>query len=394
MRPSDPSAANPRLLSRRHLLLSAMAGKLLSHEAMAAGTADAGGQRALNLAFPRDFGSHPDHHIEWWYITGHARTGSGAQARDFGFQITFFRTRVEVTQQMQSRFAARHLLFAHAAVTEVQARRFWHDQRIARAGFEVASASETDTALRLRDWSLVRGSSGSYQARIAGDDFALDLAFTPTQEVLLQGDRGLSRKGPQAQQYSAYYSLPQLAFDGAITVQGTRYPVSGDGARTASPEFAPARGAAWLDHEWSNSLLDPAAVGWDWLGMNLFDGSSLTAFRIRDKGGQTLWDGGSFRHPRRNGGKPAIFSRGEAVFQAVRGWKSPLTQATYPVEWTVRTPASNYGVRALLDNQELDSRNSTGAVYWEGLCDLTDGNQRPVGRGYLEMTGYARPLVL
>ena len=107
------------------------------------------------MAFPRDFGSHPDHHIEWWYITGHARSGSGTQARDFGFQITFFRTRVDATQQMQSRFAARNLLFAHAAVTEVQARRFWHDQRIARAGFEVANASETDTALRLRDWSLV-----------------------------------------------------------------------------------------------------------------------------------------------------------------------------------------------------------------------------------------------
>ena len=95
-----------------------------------------------------------------------------------------------------------------------------------------------------------------------------------------------------------------------------------------------------------------------------------------------------------DGGKPYIFSRGEAAFQAVRGWKSPLTQATYPVEWLIRTPPDNYVVRALLDNQELDSRNSTGAVYWEGLCELTDSNKRPVGRGYLEMTGYARPLVL
>ena len=148
------------------------------------------------------------------------RDSSGAQARDFGFQITFFRTRVDATQQMRSRFAARHLLFAHAAVTDVQGRRFWHDQRIARAGFDVASASETDTALRLRDWSLVRASNGGYQARIAGDDFALELAFAPTQAVLLQGDGGLSRKGPQAQQFSTYYSLPQLAFQGTITVQG------------------------------------------------------------------------------------------------------------------------------------------------------------------------------
>lgn len=384
-------AAPPLPLSRRHLLLAALAGTAVPPHASAA---DAAAPAALNLVFPRDFGSHPDHQIEWWYITGHARSGSGAQARDFGFQITFFRTRVDGTQQMQSRFAARQLLFAHAAVTEVQARRFWHDQRIARAGFEVAQASETDTALRLRDWSLVRGANGVYQARIAGDAFALELDFTPTQPVLLQGERGLSRKGPRPQQFSAYYSVPQLAFEGAITVQGRRYPVSGSGARTANTDFVRPGGAAWLDHEWSNSLLDPAAVGWDWLGMNLFDGSSLTAFRLRDKAGQTLWDGGSFRHPRMDGGKPYIFSRGEAAFQAVRGWKSPLTQATYPVEWLVRTPPDNYVVRALLDNQELDSRNSTGAVYWEGLCDLIDSNNRTVGRGYLEMTGYARPLVL
>jgi len=345
------------------------------------------------LAFPRDFGSHPEHNIEWWYITGHARAGSGAQAREFGFQITFFRTHVDNTQQMQSRFAARQLLFAHAAVTDLQGRRFWHDQRIARAGFEVASASETDTALRLRDWSLVR-TKGVYQARIAGDDFALDLAFTPTQDVLLQGDQGLSRKGPDAGQASAYYSVPQLAFEGAITVQGQPFAVVGAGARTADAAFTPAQGAAWLDHEWSNSLLHPAAVGWDWMGMNLFDGSALTAFRIRDKAGQALWDGGSFRHPTMAGGKPYVFGRREAAFQPVRGWKSPLTQATYPVEWLVRTPSDNYVVRALMDNQELDSRNSTGAVYWEGLCDLLDSNKRHVGRGYLEMTGYAKPLVL
>ena len=71
------------------------------------------------LYFPRDLGSHPDHDIEWWYITGHAHSGEGASARQFGFQITFFRTRVEATQAMRSRFAARHLLFAHAAVTDV-----------------------------------------------------------------------------------------------------------------------------------------------------------------------------------------------------------------------------------------------------------------------------------
>ena len=77
-----------------------------------------------------------------------------------------------------------------------------------------------------------------------------------------------------------------------------------------------------------------------------------------------------------------------------RNWKSPTSQASYPVEWIVRTPADFYTVRALVDNQELDSRASTGAIYWEGLCDVWDSNQHPVGRGYVEMTGYASPMRL
>jgi predicted secreted hydrolase len=55
----------------------------------------------------------------------------------------------------------------------------------------------------------------------------------------------------------------------------------------------------------------------------------------------------------------------------------------------VRTPADFYTVRAVIDNQELDSRASTGAIYWEGLSELLDSNGKRVGRGYLEMTGYA-----
>lgn len=379
---------------RRWLILSGV-GAALKPPALAA-TSSADKPAALKprpLVFPRDHGSHPDLRTEWWYVTGHTRTGGGAQAHEFGFQITFFRARVDATQQMASRFAARQLLFAHAAVTDVQGKRFWHDQRIARQGFEVASASEADTTIVLRDWSLAR-EGDAYRARISGAGFKLNLHFSGTQPLLLQGTSGLSRKGPEPEQASYYYSQPQLAFEGEFDIQGQRFAVSGDGAKSANANFVPGKGAAWLDHEWSDGLLHPLAAGWDWIGINLFDGSALMAFQMRDKAGKALWDGGSFRHPGMKADGPYIFKRGEAVFQALRGWKSPLTQTTYPVEWMVRTPADHYIVRAVLDNQELDSRNSTGAVYWEGLCDLFDSNRRHVGRGYLEMTGYAKPLVL
>jgi predicted secreted hydrolase len=125
--------------------------------------------------------------------------------------------------------------------------------------------------------------------------------------------------------------------------------------------------------------------------MNLLDGSALTAFQLRDKAGHALWDGGSFRSPK---GDLYVASPGEVVFSPQRRWKSPTSQASYPVEWMVRTPADFYTVKTLVDNQELDSRASTGAIYWEGLSDLFDSNGRRVGRGYLEMTGYAQRLRL
>ena len=102
---------------------------------------------ARTLSFPRDHGSHPELRTEWWYITGHAL----AQQRLWGFQITFFRSRVDATQTMRSAFAAKQLIFAHAALTDVQGHQQLHDQRMARAGFGIAEAAENDTQVRLRN---------------------------------------------------------------------------------------------------------------------------------------------------------------------------------------------------------------------------------------------------
>jgi predicted secreted hydrolase len=334
------------------------------------------------LQFPRDLGSHPDFRTEWWYITG-SLTGE-TPAQSFGFQLTFFRSRVAATQGMHSAFAAKQLLFAHAAVTDVAGKKLWHDQRLARAGFGVAQASETDTDVRLRDWSL-RRDGNTYLAQAAGAGFDFTLTLTETQPLLLQGDRGLSRKGPEPKQASYYYSLPQLRASGTLRL----------GGKAVSGKALAVQGQAWLDHEWSDELLHPQAVGWDWIGMNLADGSALTAFQLRNKAGAALWDGGSFRHPAMGLDQPPhVFSPGEVIFRPVRYWVSPLTGARYPVEWLVRTPADIYTVRAIVDNQELDSRASTGAVYWEGLSELLDSHGKTVGRGYLEMTGYTGRLQL
>ncbi len=357
------------MLRRRHLMQTAALAPLLG----------AAGVRALParaLQFPRDHGAHPELRTEWWYLTGHAQTAAG---REFGFQVTFFRSRVDGTQAMQSRLAARQLLFAHAAITDLQGGKLWHDERIARwngAPGGAVDAALADTAVTLSGWSFQRD-AGGYSTHVAGEDLHLALRARPTQPLLLQGEQGLSRKGPHAAQASHYYSQPQLTVSGTLGLKGARFEVTG---------------RAWLDHEWSEALLHPEAVGWDWLGMNLADGGALTAFQLRRADGSALWAGGSLRGP--TGVAPRVFAAHELRFEPQRHWTSPQTGARYPVEWRLHSPAGTHTVRALLDAQELDARASTGNVYWEGLSDLLNHAGQAVGKGYLEMTGYAQRLRL
>jgi len=358
------------MLSRRSLL-AALA-------AVRAGTLLAAEAPATPLRFPRDFGAHPESRSEWWYVTGALAAGERSA---IGFQITFFRVPTSLRGAEASRFAAHQLLFAHAAVSDLAQAKLRHDQRIARAGFGIAEASVDDTAVAIGDWRLdrsVAGDASRYRAHASGDaaGFAFDLVLDATEPLLLQGDAGTSRKGPRREQFSRYYSEPQLAARGSVSLDG----------RTVAVE-----GRAWLDHEWSDAYLDPAASGWDWIGMNLDDGGALMAFRIRRPDGSTLWSGGSHRA---RGGAARDFADGEVVFTPKRTWTSAATGTRYPVEWQLATPVGAFTVRALQDDQELDSRASTGTIYWEGLSLLLDREGQRVGRGYLEMTGYAARLVL
>ncbi|MBA4011617.1 MAG: carotenoid 1,2-hydratase [Phenylobacterium sp.] len=323
------------------------------------------------LRFPADHGAHPDFRTEWWYVTGWLRT---EDAKDLGFQVTFFRSRPPAASDNPSAFAPRQVLFAHAAISDPMVGKLMHGQRIARAGFGLAQAAVGDADLVIDDWRLRRGADGRFTTKVAGEGFDLDLAFTPTQPVLLQGESGFSRKGPLATQASYYYSLPQLKVAGTVQRGGKAVKVAG---------------TAWLDREWSSTLLDPAAVGWDWVGLNLDDGGALMAFQVRDASGKALWAGGSLRGP---DGRAVRFGPSQVRFTSQRNWRSRRTGAVYPVERTVTVQAPGgarrWSLKPLFDDQELDSRASGGPVYWEGAV-RSEG-----GRGYLELTGYASPMKL
>ena len=323
----------------------------------------------MTLRFPADHGAHPEFRTEWWYVTGWLKTADG---EDLGFQVTFFRTRPLVDERNPSKFVARQVLFAHAALSDRSTGRLLHSERAARQGFGLAAARTGDADIAIGDWHLRRAPNGQWQTRVAADGFALMLDFQPTQPPLLQGQGGYSRKGPRAEQASYYYSIPHLRVSGQVR----------RGVRTAA-----ASGEAWLDREWSSNYLAPDAQGWDWTGLNFDDGSALMAFRIRRKGGGTVWAGGSLRSP---DGRTTALGPGDVTFRPVSTWRSKTTGAVYPVtqDLSVRSTGRivTWRLAPMFAAQELDTRRSGLPVYWEGAVSTRGG------RGYLEMTGYDRPM--
>lgn len=313
-------------------------------------------------SLPRDAGAHPGHRIEWWYATGQVRSPRGP----LGFQVTFFRVRNPAAEGNPSRFAPAQLLFAHAAIAEPAHGRLRHDQRTARALPPLAEARVGETHVALDDWSLVR-EGGTYRARIPASGFALDLVLTPTQPVLLQGERGFSRKGPRPEHASHYYSEPHLAVTGTVAIGAASLAV---------------QGSAWMDHEWSSAALPEGAVGWDWIGANLDGGEALMAFRMRGGAGEVLWAAATWRKP---GEAPRSFSGGDVRFKETRRWRSPRTGIAYPVAMALAVGGAAWVIEPLLDDQELDARASTGTLYWEGAVRLSGER---AGLGYLELTGY------
>jgi predicted secreted hydrolase len=329
------------------------------------------------LAFPRDHGAHPDYRNEWWYLTGWLSGPRSAQPRSaqgaLGFQVTFFRSRPPFETANPSRFAPRELILAHAALADPQLGRLRHDQRAARAALGLAGAQTETTEVWIDGWRLALEGT-RYRASVAARDFALELEARAVRPPLAQGEAGYSRKGRRPAEASHYYSRPQLAVSGRVKRGG---------------EAEQVEGIAWLDHEWSSTLIAPEAAGWDWVGLNLADGGALMAFRMRGKDGSDYYAGGTLADAH---GRRRTFAPGEVRFEPLRRWRSPRTATEYPVAMRISAGAHSWTLQPLLDDQELDARAASGILYWEGAVRALGEGGGGAGRGYLELTGYNEPL--
>ncbi len=332
-----------------------------------------------SLIFPRDFGAHPEYRTEWWYMTGWL----GEAVDRIGFQVTFFRSRTLHPETNPSRFAPRQLLFAHAALAMPGEGRLRHAEVAGRAGPAGAAFSAADTGVELAGWSLHRTAQDHYKVLIPADSFTLEFVAIPTQPPVLRGEGGYSTKGPEPRFASYYYSRPQLKVSAQVTLKNSA------GSRGGVEKLLNLSGSAWFDHEWSSSLMMPGAVGWDWIGINLLDGSSLMAFRMRDAAGASLFSEWDWRDAKGQ----RIESRQDVGWQPAGQWRSPCSLFTYPERFDLRVGDRTLTLRPLMSDQEVDAQTSTGGFYYEGAVELLE-NGKLLGRGYLELTGYGAPVAL
>ncbi|MGQ0657805.1 MAG: lipocalin-like domain-containing protein [Chromatiales bacterium] len=329
-------------------------------------------EQLREFRFPADHGAHPRFRSEWWYFTGNLRTGDG---RLFGYQLTFFRFALSPhpVTSARSSWRSNELYLAHFALTDIEGRRFHAFERSSRTALEIAGASAEPFAVWLDNWSA-RSDAGAFAPRLraAAEDARIDLQLSPGKPVVLQGDRGLSRKGVRPGDASYYYSLTRMPTSGTVTLAGRVFHVEG---------------ASWMDREWSTSALEPEQVGWDWFALQFEDGRDLMFYRLRRRDGSV--------DPHSAGvlvgadGSTTPVSHNAVITDELSTWRSSRSGVRYPARWRLRVPSADLDVeiQPLLADQELD----LSVRYWEGAIRFVGaGNGKSVaGVGYAELVGYA-----
>jgi predicted secreted hydrolase len=342
-----------------------------------AGADTVGYRRALEpraFDFPPDHGPHPDFRTEWWYVTGNLSSTSG---RDFGFQLTIFRNALSPTSpESPSDWATNQAYMGHFTVTDVSGERFYAHERFARGAAGLAGAEGEPLRVWLEDWKLEATTAATFPIRLEARDadVELRLELTEGKPVVLQGDRGLSQKGPEPGNASYYYAHTRLPASGTLVLDGDTLEVTG---------------TAWLDREWSTSALSEGQVGWDWFALQLDDGWELMIYRLRRSDGSAdrLSDG-VLIDP--DGARIPLDWGVDVTMTSTGTWTSPIDGVVYPSGWRIAVPGRGWDltVEPRIPDQELD----VSFRYWEGAVSVRgsgEGRAPVEGRGYVELTGYA-----
>jgi predicted secreted hydrolase len=329
-----------------------------------------------NYKFPRDHFNHSDFQTEWWYYTGNVKSADG---HHFGFELTFFRRGVDRDSSATGTWDVRDLYLAHLALSDLDHGKFLHAERTNRGGPGIAGVSDTQRRIWNGNWQVAwRNDEQILQA--IDESFSFQFTLRSAKAPVIHGENGVSQKAEGAGRASHYISLTRLITNGEIQFAGRRFEVTG---------------MAWMDHEFFTHQLEADQVGWDWMSIQLEDHTELMLFRIRRKDGSIdPYSAGTFVDAR---GVPTHLRKSEFKLEPLgSAWTSPVTGAAYPLRWKISVPKLGIELESstFLFSQELASPAGFLPVYWEGAIVLSGSKGRSpiIGAGYLEMTGYDRPI--
>lgn len=319
------------------------------------------------IRFPQDEGAHHDL-TEWWYYTGHMQaTDARGKQHSYGFELVFFQV---------SRSDLPLVYPAQFAISDLTRGEFHYDQRLVTnyAGKIPDGQSTQGINEHVADWSI-QGLNGQDHLLASMQDYALNLTLNGLKAPTLHNGNGLITYGLGGDSY--YYSRTRMALGGTLVDHNQSLKVTG---------------TAWMDHQWGNFL----ALGgnsWDWYSLQLNNNTEIMLYFIRNTSGKIISAyAGYIGADNKNIVLPASALRTTVLVK----WTSPATSITYPSGWKLDINDSHlkatFTIKPLLKNQELNTRASTGNIYWEGDVSIagSDNGQTLAGQGYVELTGYTR----
>jgi predicted secreted hydrolase len=326
--------------------------------------------------FPRDHFNHPEFQTEWWYTTGNLTTADG---HHYGFELTFFRQGVDRDPGKKEPWDIQDLYLAHLALSDLDGGKFYHAERTNRAGPGLAGIDEKQKRIWNGNWEI-RWNGEEEALNVADEKFSLSFTLRGEKLPVIHGENGVCQKAAGTGHASHYISFTRLQTKGTIELAGKSIDV---------------RGTSWMDHEFFTHSMEAEQVGWDWLSVQLGDNTELMLYQFRRKDGSTdPFSSGT--HVDAQGKSVHLTSADFRLVPTGETWTSDVTAAKYPVAWSMEIPKLGLKLAATtrLKSQELARGNKLAPSYWEGAIAIegTRAGASVRGVGYLEMTGYDRPV--
>ena len=331
----------------------------------------------ISIEFPKDHSFHKDFGLEWCYFVGNLSVEKG---EELGYELSFFRAKLNGKEEVFP---------VHFAISDISNKKHYTAQTIERKLGGLAAYN--DLLIRSGDYKIeILGESEfKITANPRGENISINLHLTANRkEILLHGDKGYSIKSNQDKNiYSYYYSIPRLQTKGFLKIGERKLEVTS--------------GTSWMDHEWSfpvkeneknsdaRKSLASEDNSWDWICLNLDDGSDIMLFNFRKTKSDSPETFGTLRNAK---GETVHFqSPSEIKFESQNStWKSPETNKRYPMKWIIFSNELNLEIETRFPEQEFVGTTTTGNSYWEGAIKAKGffKDKQVTGKGYLELKGY------